>query len=64
MDELRDVENFEPNMTTAMKLLFFRNEMFAAFIYYLRRNFLVLAFIVLLKAGADAQKKILGGKDY
>jgi hypothetical protein len=49
-------------MTTGMKLSFFGFKMIAAFIYYFRRNFLVLAFTVLFKPGADAQKSILEEK--
>jgi len=33
------MENCAPNITAEMKLLFFGFKMFAAFIYYFRRNF-------------------------
>jgi len=36
--------------------------MFTALVDYLRRNFLVLAFTVLFKPGANAQKSILEEK--
>jgi len=56
------VENFEPNMTTGMKPLFFGFKVFAAFFDYFRWNFLVPTFTVLFKPGADSQKSILGKK--
>lgn len=47
---------------SGMKLLFFGFKMFAAYVCYLRRDFFVLDFTVLLKPGADAQKSILEEK--
>jgi len=62
LDELRDVKNFELKATIGMKLLFFGHEMFATFVDYFRRDFLIFAFTMLFKPGTDAQKRFLGDK--